>query len=321
MSAPAPPGSRDAPGGDSPSRPLEELLGIMRRLRDPAHGCPWDIAQTFRTIAPYTIEEAYEVLDAIERDDREDLRDELGDLLLQVVFHARMAEEEGAFDFDDVARAIVDKMTRRHPHVFGSAPEGTRDAARADTRGGPDEEIGSEAGGGTGDDGRPRDGAVRLDAWEAEKARERAARAARLAASGNAPPSGRTPPSALDGIASSLPALLRADKLQRRAARVGFDWSDAAPVRAKLEEEIAEVDEALASGEADALEDEIGDLLFTAVNLARHHGIDPEGALRRGNAKFERRFRRVEVLANEEGAALDALDPAALDALWERAKR
>jgi len=271
--------------------PLEQLRAIMARLRDPDSGCDWDIAQTFATVAPFTIEEAYEVADAIGREDLDDLCDELGDLLLQVVFHARMAEEAGAFDFDDVARSIVAKLIRRHPHVFGDATFDTDEARR--------------------------------EAWERAKADERAAKARRRrerdgpGASGDA----ATSVSALEGVALNLPALVRADKLQRRAARVGFDWPDAAPVRAKIDEELAEVAEAAAAADADALEDELGDVLFSAVNLARHHGVDPERALGRANAKFERRFRRVESLATVDGAALDTLDLSALGALWERAKR
>ena len=267
--------------------PITALRDVMARLRDPERGCEWDVAQTFATIAPYTIEEAYEVADAIERGDLDDLRDELGDLLLQVIFHARIAEERGAFDFDDVARAIVAKLVRRHPHVFG---EGRGDGTA-----------------------RPSDSA-RRDAWEAAKAAERDAKAA-----GAPGPAGT--PSALDGVARSLPALSQADKVQRRAARVGFDWPDADPVRAKVGEELDEVAEAAAAGDADALEDELGDLLFSVVNLARHHDVDAESALRRANLKFERRFRRVEAIAAAEGTALDALDLAGLDTLWERAKR
>jgi len=255
----------------------------MARLRDPERGCEWDVAQDFRTIAPYTIEEAYEVADAIEREDLDDLRDELGDLLLQVVFHARMAEEVDAFDFDDVARAIVAKMIRRHPHVFGDAVFES-DAAR------------------------------RL-AWETAKARERAAKAGRRG------DDDARVASALDGVARNLPALVRADKIQRRAAGVGFDWPDIGPVRAKVDEELDEVAEAASAGDADALEEELGDFLFSAVNLTRHHGIDPERALSRATAKFARRFRRVESLASADDAALDTMDLAALDALWERAKR
>ena len=250
----------------------------MARLRDPDGGCAWDLDQDFRSIAPFTLEEAYEVVDAIERGDLDDLRDELGDLLLQVVFHARMAEEVGAFDFADVARAIRDKLVRRHPHVFGDA--------------------------------RVEGAAALKRAWEAEKARERAARRAARGAA-------ESEPSALDGVARALPALARAAKVQGRAARVGFDWPDAEPVYAKVVEEL---DEVRAAASTEAVEDELGDLLFSAVNLARHLGVDPEAALRRASAKFERRFREVERLAAGRGPALDALDLAALDALWDEAK-
>ena len=295
--------------------PLETLIEIMRQLRDPERGCPWDIAQTFRTIAPYTIEEAYEVLDAIERDDREDLRDELGDLLLQVVFHARMAEEEGAFDFDDVARAIVDKMTRRHPHVFGPAHGEVRNAVRDGVRSGP----GSKASGRTGIE--TGDSAERLDAWESEKARERTAKTARLAAASETPSAERAPPSALDGVAASLPALLRADKLQRRAARVRLRLAGR---RAVCERSSTRRSSRSTRRSRAAMRTRSGRDRRSAVHggqprpSPRHR---PEGALRRSNAKFERRFRRVEVLANEASTALDVLDLAALDALWERAKR
>ena len=253
---------------DSPSAEsgIARLLAIMARLRDPQTGCEWDVAQTFATIAPYTIEEAYEVADAIARDDLPALREELGDLLLQVVFHARMAEELGAFDFDAVAQAISDKMTDRHPHIFG----GTADA-------GPSREV----------------------RWEALKAAERAAKGAE---------------SALDGVALALPALMRAEKLQKRAARVGFDWPDLAGPRAKVFEELDEL--AAAETEVQKL-DEAGDLLFAAVNVARSHGIAPEDALRHANAKFERRFRAMEVLAEGAFAAL-SLD--AQEALWQRVK-
>ena len=245
----------------------------MARLRDRERGCPWDVEQTFRTIAPYTIEEAYEVAEAIERDDMAALADEFGDLLFQVVFHARMAEEAGHFDFDDVARGIADKMRRRHPHVFG------------------DKEI--------------ADAAAQTRHWEDLKAGERAE-----AASGSA--------SALDGVALGLPALLRALKLQKRAARVGFDWPDALQVFAKCAEELAELqDEMEADGEPARMTDEIGDLLFVLVNLARHLEIDPEGALRHANAKFERRFRAVERAFDHDlaGVALDDMEAA-----WQRAK-
>ena len=239
---------------------IGRLVAIMARLRDPLHGCEWDRAQTWATIAPYTIEEAYEVADAIARDDAADLKDELGDLLLQVVFHSRIAEEAGAFTLTDVADAIADKMERRHPHIFG--------------------------GGGA------------LD-WEGSKAEERLA-------------SGAT--GALDGVALGLPALTRAEKLQRRAARVGFDWPDAQGPREKIAEEIQEVE--TASG--DAVAGEIGDLLFAVVNWARHLGVDAEAALRSANAKFERRFRAMEA---DAGAAFAALSLADKEALWRSVKQ
>jgi MazG family protein len=257
--------------------PLDRLLEIMARLRDPQRGCPWDREQNFSTIAPYTIEEAYEVADAIARRDPAALKDELGDLLFQVVFHARMAEEAGMFAFDDVAGAIADKMERRHPHVFGTA------------------EVASVA--------------AQNEAWEAHKAAERRDRAL---ATGVAE-------SVLDGVAQTLPALLRADKIQKRAARIGFDWPEARPVFDKLKEEIAELETELQKpAEGRALEDEMGDILFAAANLARKLDIDPEAALRRATAKFERRFRRVETLAAEHAVGSD-LD--ALDALWQQVKR
>jgi MazG family protein len=254
------------------TRPIERLLAIMARLRDPERGCPWDREQNFATIAPYTIEEAYEVADAIERQNMTALKDELGDLLFQVVFHARMAEEHGLFAFDDVAEAIGDKMERRHPHVFGDA------------------EIASIA--------------AQNEAWEAHKAAEREAK-------GEAA-------SVVDGVAIALPALLRAAKISRRAARIGFDWPDAASVIDKIEEELDEIEDAIDdSASPAALEEEIGDLLFAAANLARKLDIEPETALRRATAKFERRFRRVETLAAERavGRNLDALE-----ALWQEIK-
>ena len=255
------------------TRPIDTLLAIMARLRDPERGCPWDRAQDFATIAPYTIEEAYEVADAIERGDMSGLKDELGDLLLQVVFHARMAEEGGQFTFDDVATAICDKMVRRHPHVFGDA------------------EIASVT--------------AQNEAWEAHKAAERQA--------------GGGADSVLDGIALAFPALLRAGKVSRRAARIGFDLPDARAVIPKIAEEIAEIEAELDAGAAPArLEDEIGDLLFAAANLARKLDVEPETALRRATMKFERRFRRVEALAVQRGAGHD-LD--ALEALWQQVKR
>ncbi|HEX7129756.1 MAG TPA: nucleoside triphosphate pyrophosphohydrolase [Rhodanobacteraceae bacterium] len=260
------------------SRPeIENLLEIMARLRDPERGCPWDAKQDFDSIAPYTIEEAHEVADAIQRRNYDDLRDELGDLLFQVVFHARMAEEAGYFNFADVVAALSDKLTRRHPHVFG------------DTRYANAEE--------------------QSRAWEALKARERAERG------------DDEDRSALAGIAAGLPEWRRALKLQQRAATVGFDWPGPEPVLDKLAEEIEEVRAEFEQGaDRDRLEDEIGDVLFVIANLARHAKLDPGHALRRANAKFERRFRRMEALAAEAGETLAGKPLAEQDALWDRAK-
>lgn len=255
---------------------IYRLVEIMARLRDPQAGCPWDVQQTFATIAPYTIEEAYEVADAIDRGNLDDLRDELGDLLLQVVFHARMAEERGAFAFDDVAAAISDKMVQRHPHVFGDA--------------------------------KVDDAAAQTVAWEAQKARERARKAGSAGTH-----------SALEGVARALPALLRAQKLQKRAATVGFDWPDIAPVVDKVREELREVLDTR-DEPSDRREEEVGDLLFACVNLARHFGVDAEGALRNANDKFERRFRRVEARIEENGTRADDLDLATLDDHWNAVK-
>jgi ATP diphosphatase len=251
---------------------LQRLLEIMVRLRDPVSGCPWDVAQSFKTIAPYTIEEAYEVAEAAELDDAPALKDELGDLLLQVVFHSRMAEEAGCFAFNDVARAIGDKMVRRHPHVFG------------------DEAIASAA--------------AQTVAWEDQKATERAAKGAA---------------SALDGVGVGLPALSRAAKLQRRAARIGFDWHDAEPIFDKIAEEIAELRGAMAEGPA-RIEDEIGDLLFSVVNLARRLETDPEQALRGACRKFERRFRRVEERLHAQGKVPGAASLDEMETEWQWAK-
>jgi ATP diphosphatase len=248
---------------DAPEPPsLAELAAIMARLRDPERGCEWDRVQTFESIAPYTIEEAYEVADAIARRDMADLEDELGDLQLQVVYHARMAEEIGAFTLADVLAAICAKMVRRHPHIFG-------DAAAS-------------------------------PGWEALKAEERG---------------GRQDPSALAHVAHAFPALKRAEKLQKRAARVGFDWPDARGPRAKIAEELAEIDAAGSDTERAA---EVGDLLFSVVNYARHLGVDPETALRDANQRFETRFRKVEEIADKP---LKDMDIAALELLWQRAKR
>lgn len=254
------------------------LLDIMARLRSPDGGCPWDLEQTFQSIAPYTIEEAYEVADAIERGNMNDLREELGDLLFQVAFHSQMAAEEGSFEAADVAAAINEKMVRRHPHVFE-----TTDNRSADDQ---------------------------IVAWEIVKAEERAAKA-----------QGEDAASALDGVALSLPALLRAEKLQKRAARTGFDWTEAEQIFDKLDEETAEVKEAIASGEEDAIMDEVGDLLFVAANLARRLNIDPEVALRQANAKFERRFRAMESLAADQGKDFASLDIDAQENLWKAVKK
>ena len=262
---------------------IAQLLTIMAKLRDPINGCPWDQAQDFASIAPYTIEEAYEVADAIAHLDDEPgamthLRDELGDLLLQVVFHAQMAAELDAFDFAAVAQAISDKMIKRHPHVFGA------------------EEF--------------RDATAQTIAWEEQKAIERA----ELAAT-----EGRAQ-SALDGEASALPALTRALKLQKRAARVGFDWPDTAPVLAKIDEEIAELTAEMDAGNAPAMAEEMGDLLFSVVNLARHLDIDPEAALRAGNDKFERRFRSLEADLSDQGLDPKEFDIERLEDAWTKAK-
>ena len=257
---------------------LDRLLAVMARLRDPECGCPWDAEQSFTTIAPYTIEEAYEVAEAAEAGDLGALREELGDLLLQVVFHARMAEEAGHFAFNDVAKAIADKMIRRHPHVFSDA---SVDSAAAQTV-----------------------------AWEEQKAGERRAKAAA---------EGRTE-SALDGVGPALPALTRALKLQRRAARVGFDWPEAAPVLDKIEEEIGELRVELAGGTPERIEDELGDLFFAVVNLARRTDTDPEQALRRACRKFERRFRRIEERLAERGTSPAAATLDEMEAEWQRAK-
>jgi MazG family protein len=255
---------------------IETLLAIMAKLRDPDGGCPWDLEQDFASIAPYTVEEAYEVADAIERGDMEELRDELGDLLLQVVFHAQMANEQGAFDFSGVVRAISEKMIRRHPHVFGD--EGQRSAGEVKGR------------------------------WEEIKAAEKAAK-------------GAAQTSILDDVPLALPALARAVKLQNRAARVGFDWPDTSQVIDKLNEEMLELSAEVAKGgDADRLEDEMGDLLFVYANLARHMKIDPEAALRRANAKFRRRFGRIEEKLAAQGQKPEDSTLQEMDALWNEAK-
>ena len=252
---------------------IDRVVAVMARLRDPATGCPWDLAQDFRSIAAHTIEEGHEVADAIERGTTDDLRDELGDLLLQVVYHARMAEEMAAFDFDTVAHGLADKLIRRHPHVFG--------------------------------DSGPTDAAGRERIWEQEKAAERAHK-------------GEVDTSALAGVTQGLPALSRAQKLSRRAARAGFDWPDAAGPEAKIQAELAEI--RAAAGDATATEAEVGDLLFAAVNLARHRGVDAETALRRAGHRFERRFRAVEQELAAAGQTVEASDMEALEGLWQAVK-
>lgn len=254
---------------------VERLLAIMARLRDPEHGCPWDCAQTFDTIAPYTVEEAFEVAEAIATRDWAELREELGDLLLQVVFHARMAEEAALFDFAAVVDTLCDKLERRHPHVFGARPAADVDEIKA--------------------------------VWEEIKQDERAAK-------------GRTHESLLDGVPQGLPALHRARKLQKKAAGVGFDWPDADAVLPQVRAELDELHTALAQGDADAVEDEFGDVLFTMVNLSRHLRIDPELALRRASDKFARRFRTMEAQARAAGVSLSELSSEALEDLWRRAK-
>jgi nucleoside triphosphate diphosphatase len=262
-----------------PREPMARLLAVMAWLRDRRHGCPWDVEQTFRTIAPYTIEEAYEVADAIDRDDLGALKEELGDLLLQVVYHAQMAHESGAFGFTDVASAIADKMVDRHPHVFGDARVATAEAQTV--------------------------------SWEARKAIERAAKRA-----------GAEPAGALDGVARALPALLRAEKIQKRAARVGFDWKQTDPVIDKIEEELGELRAELEAGDVDQarLTDELGDVLFAVANLARHCKIDPEAALRATNDKFERRFRHIERRLAEAGRKPADATLEEMEALWQEAK-
>jgi MazG family protein len=259
------------------ARPIDRLLAVMARLRDANGGCPWDLAQNFKTIAPYTIEEAYEVADAIEREDMAGLKDELGDLLLQVVFHARMGEELGVFDFDAVVDTIVDKMLRRHPHVFGSVTASTQAAVN--------------------------------DNWESIKAAERAAKR-----------QADQPASVLDGVAATLPALSRAEKLQRRASRVGFDWGAPEPILDKIAEEIGELGAELPTADKAKIADELGDVLFAVANLARHLEIDPEMALRGTNAKFERRFKYIERMLLATGRSPEESTLEEMDALWNEAK-
>jgi nucleoside triphosphate diphosphatase len=267
----------------TPSRDISRLLEIMATLRTPGTGCPWDLEQNFATIAPYTVEEAYEVADAIARGDLDDLRDELGDLLLQVVFHARMAEEQNAFSFGEVVEAITRKMIRRHPHVFADK------------------------------DGRLTPADVK-GAWDRIKAEEKAERAARR-------PGEAAHKSLLSSVKTGQPALARAMELQRKASTVGFDWNDPRAVLRKIREETDEIEAALDRADADELAGETGDLLFALVNLARHVGADPEMALRGTNAKFERRFSYIERALESQGRSLEAASLAEMDALWNEAKR
>jgi nucleoside triphosphate diphosphatase len=275
----------------TPSRDIARLIEIMAMLRTPGSGCPWDLAQNFATIAPYSIEEAYEVADAIERGDFDDLKDELGDLLLQVVFHARMAEEAGLFGFGDVVHAITSKLVRRHPHVFG-------DAGGLDTK------------------------AINAQ-WDHIKAQEKAERAARRDADPGAARERQDPEKSgvLAGVPVALPALTRALKLQEKAGKVGFDWNDPAAVLAKIREETGEIAAELAAGKAEAARAEVGDLLFAAVNLARHLGADPEAVLRATNAKFERRFGYIEEALAAAGKTPVQSTLAEMDALWDEAKQ
>ncbi|MBI3776126.1 MAG: nucleoside triphosphate pyrophosphohydrolase [Gammaproteobacteria bacterium] len=257
--------------------PIDELLAIMARLRDPQLGCPWDREQTFATIVPYTIEEAYEVADAIERGDMSELKAELGDLLFQVVFYAQMANEAGSFDFNAVVAGIIEKMLRRHPHVFADAKVGS---------------VSEQA-----------------QAWEQHKAQERAEKNQQVA------------PGLLDDIPRALPAMTRAMKLHKRASRIGFDWKHAADVLQKLDEEVEELRvEIESAAPQERITDEIGDLLFVTTILARHSGVDPESALRHANAKFERRFGRMEALAKAQGRDIKDLNLQQQDALWDQVK-
>jgi ATP diphosphatase len=268
----------------TPSRDISRLIEIMAVLRTPGTGCPWDLVQNFATIAPYTIEEAYEVADAIARDDLHDLREELGDLLLQVVFHAQMAQEQGAFDFADVVETLTEKLIRRHPHVFGDACDLSPEAVKG--------------------------------LWERIKTEEKALKARTHGANG----SGKAPGGALAGVPVSLPALTRALKLQAKAGRVGFDWNDPLAVLAKVREEADEIEAELAAGNRADAAAETGDLLFAVVNLARHLDADPEAVLRSTNRKFERRFAAIEQALAQRGKTPQGSTLAEMDALWNEAK-
>ena len=268
------------------SKDISRLIEIMEALRQPETGCPWDVVQTFETIKPYTIEEAYEVADAIERKDMDDLCEELGDLLLQVVFHARIAEERGEFAFGDVVEAVTSKMIRRHPHVFAVSAANTPDSVK-----------------------------LQWDQIKAEEKRERAERRARRGITED------FKAGFLGGVQRSQPALTEALKLQEQAARVGFDWSDPAPILDKIEEEIAELREALAEGKPEKVSDELGDLIFALVNIGRHVKVDPEDALRGTNTKFRRRFNHIETSLTENGETLQEASLERMEDLWQAAKR
>lgn len=268
------------------SKDISRLIEIMEALRQPETGCPWDVVQTFETIKPYTIEEAYEVADAIERRDMDDLCEELGDLLLQVVFHARIAEERGEFAFGDVVEAVTSKMIRRHPHVFAVSAANTPDSVK-----------------------------LQWDQIKAEEKRERAERRARRGITED------FKAGFLGGVQRSQPALTEALKLQEQAARVGFDWSDPAPILDKIEEEIAELREALAEGKPEKVSDELGDLIFALVNIGRHVKADPEDALRGTNTKFRRRFNHIETSLTENGETLQEASLERMEDLWQAAKR
>ncbi len=260
---------------NSPLPNMSNLLDVMAKLRDPDTGCPWDIEQSFETISPYTIEEAYEVADAIDRGDMQSLREELGDLLLQVVFHAQMAKDQNLFEFEDVAQSIAEKMIDRHPHVFGDTTFETVEQQKAH--------------------------------WESLKQLEREEKSAE-------------PLSSLGGVALALPALTRAEKIQKRAARVGFDWDELTPVLDKLDEELNELYQAAASGDTAAIEDELGDLLFSVSNVARHMKVDPELALKKATAKFEARFEYVEKSIRADGAEMIDTSAEVLDRCWRQSK-
>ncbi|MEV5054991.1 nucleoside triphosphate pyrophosphohydrolase [Agrobacterium radiobacter] len=268
------------------SKEISRLIEIMEALRQPETGCPWDVVQTFETIKPYTIEEAYEVADAIERKDMDDLCEELGDLLLQVVFHARIAEERGEFAFGDVVEAVTSKMIRRHPHVFAVSEADTPDSVK-----------------------------LQWDRIKAEEKRERAERRARRGITED------FKAGFLGGVQRSQPALTEALKLQEQAARAGFDWSDPAPILDKIEEEIAELREALAEGKPEKVSDELGDLIFALVNIGRHVKADPEDALRGTNTKFRRRFNHIETSLTENGETLEEASLERMEDLWQAAKR